>query len=58
MAYITERVVRKLITVIPGRRDSLVQSVFNRSLRILEAVGAPLEWEVREAGASVFKKKT
>lgn len=53
MPYITETG-KKLITVIPG--DGVGPECINAALRILEAVGAPIEWEVREAGASVFKR--
>ena len=53
MAYITETG-KKLITVIPG--DGIGPECIQSALRIMEAVGVPLEWEVREAGASVFKK--
>jgi isocitrate dehydrogenase len=53
MPYITETG-KKLITVIPG--DGVGPECIGAALRILEAVGAPLEWEIREAGASVFRK--
>lgn len=45
---------KKLITVIPG--DGIGPECINSALRILEAVKAPVEWEIREAGAAVFKK--
>ncbi|MEJ5252551.1 MAG: NADP-dependent isocitrate dehydrogenase [Chthonomonadetes bacterium] len=45
---------KKLVTVIPG--DGIGPECIQSALRIIEAAGAPLEWEVREAGASVFKK--
>lgn len=45
---------KKLITVIPG--DGIGPECINAALRIIEATGAPIEWEVCEAGASVFKK--
>nr|BCX01749.1 MAG: isocitrate dehydrogenase [NADP] [Bacteroidota bacterium] len=53
MPYITESG-KKLITVIPG--DGIGPECIHSALRILEAVGAPVEWEVREAGASVFRR--
>jgi isocitrate dehydrogenase len=45
---------RKLITVIPG--DGVGPECVEATLKILEAAKAPLAHEVREAGASVFKK--
>ncbi len=45
---------KKLITVIPG--DGVGPECIQSALRLMEAAGAPVEWEVREAGASVFKK--
>lgn len=45
---------KKLITVIPG--DGVGPECIHSALRLIEATGAPVEWEVREAGASVFKK--
>jgi len=53
MAYITESG-KKLITVIPG--DGIGPECIESALRILEATGAPIEWEIRYAGASVFKQ--
>ncbi len=53
MPYITESG-KKLITVIPG--DGIGPECVESALRLIEAVGAPIEWETREAGASVFKK--
>lgn len=45
---------KKLVTVIPG--DGIGPEVVQSAQRIIEATGAPLEWEVRHAGASIFKK--
>lgn len=45
---------KKLVTVIPG--DGIGPECIHSALRVIEAAGAPIEWEVREAGASVFKK--
>ncbi len=45
---------KKLITVIPG--DGIGPECIHSALRLIEATGVPVEWEVREAGASVFKK--
>ncbi len=53
MAYATENGT-KLITVIPG--DGIGPECVESALRLIEAVGAPIKWETREAGASVFKK--
>jgi isocitrate dehydrogenase len=53
MAYTTESG-KKLITVIPG--DGIGPECIESALRLLQAVNAPVAWEVREAGAGVFKK--
>jgi isocitrate dehydrogenase len=45
---------KKLITLIPG--DGIGPEVVNACRRIIEATGAPIDWEEREAGAEVFKK--
>lgn len=45
---------KKLITVIPG--DGIGPEVVASTQRIIEATGAPLAWEVRHAGASIFKQ--
>jgi isocitrate dehydrogenase len=45
---------KKLITVIPG--DGVGPECVQSALRLIEAAGAPVEWEMCEAGASVFKK--
>jgi isocitrate dehydrogenase len=44
----------KLVTVIPG--DGIGPECVDAAVRIIEATGAPVEWEVRHAGASVFKQ--
>ncbi|MBL8151413.1 MAG: isocitrate dehydrogenase, partial [Blastocatellia bacterium] len=51
--YITESG-KKLVTVIPG--DGIGPEVVESAKRIIEATGAPIEWEERHAGASVFKQ--
>ena len=43
-----------LVTVIPG--DGIGPEVVRSTQRIIEATGAKVEWEEREAGAEVFKK--
>lgn len=53
MSYITESG-KKLVTVIPG--DGIGPECVQAALRLIEATGVLLEWEMREAGASVFKK--
>lgn len=53
MAFITPSG-KKLITLIPG--DGIGPEVVNAVRRIIEATGVAIEWEEREAGASVFKK--
>ncbi|HUY14753.1 MAG TPA: NADP-dependent isocitrate dehydrogenase [Terriglobia bacterium] len=45
---------KKLVTLIPG--DGIGPEVVNACRRIIEATGAPIVWEEREAGAEVFKK--
>jgi isocitrate dehydrogenase len=43
-----------LVTLIPG--DGIGPEVVDATRRIVEASGAPITWEEREAGAEVFKK--
>ncbi len=45
---------RKLVTVIPG--DGVGPEIVESAKRIIAATGAPIEWEERHAGASIFKK--
>jgi isocitrate dehydrogenase len=45
---------KKLVTYIPG--DGIGPEVTAAARRIIEATGAPIEWEERAAGASVFKQ--
>ncbi len=45
---------KTLVTVIPG--DGIGPEVVRSAQRIVEATGAPIGWEEREAGAEVFKK--
>ena len=45
---------KKLVTVIPG--DGIGPECVNATKRIIEATGAPIEWEERYAGESVFKQ--
>ena len=42
------------VTVIPG--DGIGPECVNAARRIVEAAGADIEWDEREAGAAVFKK--
>jgi isocitrate dehydrogenase len=42
------------VTLIPG--DGIGPECVTAAQRILAAVGAPIEWDVQEAGAEVFKK--
>ncbi len=42
------------VTLIPG--DGIGPEVVGAARRVLEAVGAPLDWEAAEAGASVFRR--
>jgi isocitrate dehydrogenase len=45
---------KKLVTVIPG--DGIGPECVNSALEIIGATGAPIEWEERHAGASIFKQ--
>jgi isocitrate dehydrogenase len=45
---------RKLVTLIPG--DGIGPEVTGAARRIIEAAGAPIAFEERQAGASVFRK--
>ncbi len=45
---------KTLVTLIPG--DGIGPECVNSAKQIIEASGAPLEWEVRHAGESVFKQ--
>ena len=45
---------KKLVTLIPG--DGIGPEVIDSARRIIAATGAPIEWEERQAGASIFKK--
>src|SRR3989440_6777508 len=45
---------KKLVTLIPG--DGIGPEVVESARRIITATGAPIEWEERQAGASVFKR--
>ena len=42
------------VTLIPG--DGIGPECVTAAQRIIEAAGAPIEWDVQEAGAEVFKK--
>ncbi|HWO71085.1 MAG TPA: NADP-dependent isocitrate dehydrogenase [Actinomycetota bacterium] len=45
---------RRKVTLIPG--DGIGPEVVGSARRILEAAGAPIDWEECEAGAEVFRK--
>ncbi|HXF37230.1 MAG TPA: NADP-dependent isocitrate dehydrogenase [Actinomycetota bacterium] len=45
----------RTVTLIPG--DGIGPEVVGSARRILEAAGAPIEWEECEAGAEVFKRR-
>ena len=53
MRYATDSRGRKRVTLIEG--DGIGPEVTGAARRILDAAGVPLAWEVREAGAKVFK---
>ncbi|HWL89963.1 MAG TPA: isocitrate/isopropylmalate family dehydrogenase, partial [Actinomycetota bacterium] len=42
------------VTLVPG--DGIGPEVTEAARRIVEASGAPIDWEICEAGAEVFKK--
>jgi isocitrate dehydrogenase len=42
------------VTLIPG--DGIGPECIDAARRVVEATGAPIDWEVHEAGAEVFKK--
>ena len=52
MEFHTTRAGAKLVTLIPG--DGIGPEVVAAAQRIIEAAGARIEWEERQAGASVF----
>ena len=43
---------KKLVTLIPG--DGIGPEVVESARQIVDATGAAIEWEERQAGASVF----
>ena len=45
---------KRLVTLIAG--DGIGPEVATSARRIVEATGAPIEWEEHEAGAEVFKR--
>src|SRR5271163_595039 len=45
---------KKTVTLIPG--DGIGPECVEATCRIIEATGAPIEWDVRHAGASIFKQ--
>ncbi|RJX29539.1 MAG: NADP-dependent isocitrate dehydrogenase [Dethiobacter sp.] len=45
---------KKIVTVIPG--DGIGPECINAARRIIDAAGVPVEWEERQAGASVFRQ--
>src|SRR5271165_5329924 len=45
---------KKLVTVIPG--DGIGPEVVRSARRIIDATGAPIEWDEQAAGESVFKQ--
>lgn len=54
MKFHTTESGKKLVTLIPG--DGIGPEVVESARRIIEAAGVNIEWEVRHAGASVFKQ--
>ncbi|HUN82358.1 MAG TPA: isocitrate/isopropylmalate family dehydrogenase, partial [Phycisphaerae bacterium] len=54
MAFVTTASGKKLVTLIPG--DGIGAECTESARKIIEASGAKVEWEVRQAGESVFKQ--
>ncbi|MCX7623155.1 MAG: isocitrate/isopropylmalate family dehydrogenase, partial [Thermomicrobium sp.] len=54
MKYVVTPSGKKLVTLIPG--DGIGPEIVESACRIIEATGAPIEWEVRRAGARVFRE--
>lgn len=54
MKYHVTAAGKKLVTVIPG--DGIGPECVTAAQRIIEATGAPIAWEERAAGASVFQQ--
>ncbi|MCW5933725.1 MAG: NADP-dependent isocitrate dehydrogenase [Fimbriimonadia bacterium] len=53
MPYLTDTG-KKLVTVIPG--DGIGPECVDSAVKLIEATGAPIAWEERHAGASIFKQ--
>jgi Isocitrate/isopropylmalate dehydrogenase len=51
---VTEDRARIPVTLIPG--DGIGPECIDATRRIVEAAGAPIDWELADAGADVFKK--
>lgn len=45
---------KKTVTLIPG--DGIGPECIEATCRVIEATGAPIEWDIHHAGASVFKQ--
>ncbi|MDD2704689.1 MAG: NADP-dependent isocitrate dehydrogenase [Acidocella sp.] len=54
MSANTETLQKTTVTALPG--DGIGPEVMAATIRILDAAGAPIEWEMAEAGAESFKK--
>ncbi|HSH32970.1 MAG TPA: isocitrate/isopropylmalate family dehydrogenase, partial [Actinomycetota bacterium] len=54
MSDSSHRAARIPVTLIPG--DGIGPECVTAACRIIEATGAPIDWEDAEAGAEVFKK--
>jgi isocitrate dehydrogenase len=54
MSANTATLPKTTVTALPG--DGIGPEVMAATIRILDAAGAPIEWEFAEAGAEVFKK--
>lgn len=54
MRYVLDGRGRKRVTVIPG--DGIGPEVVNATRRVIDAAGAQIAWEERDAGADVFRR--
>jgi isocitrate dehydrogenase len=54
MSAQTDNATKIKVTALPG--DGIGPEVMQATMTILKAAGAPVEWEIAEAGAEVFKK--
>lgn len=51
----TDRGAERIVTVVPG--DGIGPDVMSAALQVMSATGAPIGWEVCEAGAATFERE-